>query len=835
MSNRKTAAAIAMLLALTFTISIIALPTANAQTTFRTKKTYAVVGAMPNPVGVGQSVLIWIGITDYLALYHHGWDGLTVTVTRPDNTTQTLGPFRTDSTGSTGTEYTPNMVGTYYLQTHFPAQWYNWTTAPAFSTNVFGSIWYEASSSEKYPLIVQQEQVKPYPGSPLPSEYWTRPIDAQHREWSKISANWVTTPPNWYAPYNDDAPETPHILWAKPYGHMGGLAGGERGDNAFECGDAYEGFFSASVILGGNLYYNRYKPDGATRVEQEVVAVNLHTGEELWRRTLLNNSRLAFGQAFYWDSWNYHGVFPYLWVTSTMGTGAAAYTVWSAFDAQTGRWLYNITNVPSGTTVYGPKGEIYIYTINSAAGWMTLWNSSRTVQPQTTNTQADGSWIRANTGTVFNATRGYDWNRTIPRGLPGTVRHAFFENRIVGSDAAGWMTMGDLPVAIWCISVKPGQEGQLLYNKTWQPPRGDLTVTWGSADIESGIFTIRAKDTRKWWGFSLDTGEPVWGPTEAQDQLGVFGMSSLIAYGKFFSWGYGGTLYCYDVKTGKLLWIYDAKDPYNEILWANNWAMRILFVTDGKIYMGHDEHSPVDPKPRGAPTFCIDIETGKVVWRIDGAFRQTSWGGRAIIGDSIIATMNSYDQRIYAIGKGPSATTVSAPNTGVQLGASVVISGMVTDISPGTNDLALKMRFPNGVPAVADEYMGEWMKYVYMQFERPKNVQGVPVTIDVLDANGNYRNIGTAVSDADGFFSFAWTPDIEGKYTVVAGFAGSKSYYPSRALAAFMVDPAPPAPAQPEPAPPNMTDTYVVYAAIAIIAAIAIFGVLTLLAVRKRS
>ena len=35
-------------------------------------------------------------------------------------------------------------------------------------------------------------------------------------------------------------------------------------------------------------------------------------------------------------------------------------------------------------------------------------------------------------------------------------------------------------------------------------------------------------------------------------------------------------------------------------------------------------------------------------------FRDTRWGGNGIIGDSIIATMDTYDQRVYAIGKGPS-------------------------------------------------------------------------------------------------------------------------------------------------------------------------------------
>ena len=56
---------------------------------------------------------------------------------------------------------------------------------------------------------------------------------------------------------------------------------------------------------------------------------------------------------------------------------------------------------------------------------------------------------------------------------------------------------------------------------------------------------------------------------------------------------------------------------------------------------------------------------------------------------------------------------------------------------------------------------------------------GVEVTLDVVDANGNYRNIGTATTDASGMYSYQWKPDIEGKYTVIATFHGTNGYWPS--------------------------------------------------------
>ena len=77
--------------------------------------------------------------------------------------------------------------------------------------------------------------------------------------------------------------------------------------------------------------------------------------------------------------------------------------------------------------------------------------------------------------------------------------------------------------------------------------------------------------------------------------------------------------------------------------------------------------------------------------------------------------------------------------------------------------------------------MTGFMEAVYQQQPMPTNLTGVPVTINVVDSNGNYRTIGTATSNAYGTYSLTWTPDISGDYTVIANFAGTESYYPSEA------------------------------------------------------
>jgi hypothetical protein len=131
--------------------------------------------------------------------------------------------------------------------------------------------------------------------------------------------------------------------------------------------------------------------------------------------------------------------------------------------------------------------------------------------------------------------------------------------------------------------------------------------------------------------------------------------------------------------------------------------------------------------------------------------------------------------------------------------------------------------------------MTEWMAYIYQQQTKPTNTTGVPVSIDVIDGNGNYRNIGSTTTDEDGFYSVSWIPDIAGAYKVIASFAGSQSYWPSHAVTAFTV--SDPAPTQPPttPAPQSATEMYFVPAVAGIIVAIIIVGaILALLLLRKR-
>jgi len=445
-------------------------------------------------------------------------------------------------------------------------------------------------------------------------------------------------------------------------------------------------------------------------------------------------------------------------------------------------------------------------------------------------------------GTTLNGSLGYMWNKTIPKGLPGSVWAVYPDDMVVGNQLyGGWMVVGEDPAVFWAVSLKPGQEGQLLYNKTWARPQGDIAMIRVAASRDSRVFTLRAKEKMQMYGFDLDTGNQIWGPTDPFDIRSVYGATGYIAYDKlFFTADFAGIVYCYDVKTGELEWTYEVRDPYGSSemyqkeFGGEMWPITPLFITDGKIYIGQSEHSPENPLPRGAPFICIDVETGAEVFRANGLFRQTRWGGRAIIGDSIIATMDTYDQRIYGIGKGPSATTVTIQDDIVTHGESVLVKGMVTDISAGTKDDSLASRFPHGVPAVSDASMSDWMLYVYKEFPCPANATGVEVIVEVFDPNNNYYEVGRATSDGAGFFSLAFTPEVPGKYTVITRFAGTKSYWPSYTETAINVEQAPEATPEPTQAPATMAEQYFLPSVAGIIAAIAVVGAVIVLMLRKR-
>ena len=159
----------------------------------------------------------------------------------------------------------------------------------------------------------------------------------------------------------------------------------------------------------------------------------------------------------------------------------------------------------------------------------------------------------------------------------------------------------------------------------------------------------------------------------------------------------------------------------------------------------------------------------------------------------------------------------------------------MTDISAGTKQTEQVADFPNGVPVASDASMSQWMGYVYQQQPVPTNFTGVTVTLTAIDPNGNYITLGKATTDANGLFSYSWqTPQVPGKYTITATFAGTNGYWASNAQTAVTVQSAPSATSAPTPTPTSVADTYFVPAIAGLFVLIIVVGaVLALLMLRK--
>ena len=237
----------------------------------------------------------------------------------------------------------------------------------------------------------------------------------------------------------------------------------------------------------------------------------------------------------------------------------------------------------------------------------------------------------------------------------------------------------------------------------------------------------------------------------------------------------------------------------------------------------------INPIPRHGMTVCINAANGDIVFTLNGGIRNSATANGYIIG------IGDYDGNYWAIGKGPTSTTVTAQQ---QLDGSALIQGSVIDTSPIAQEYASKVKFANGVPAVSDADMSEWMDYLYMQnatlLNNPPFPNGVSVTLTAIGSDGSVIDIGkTKTNGFYGTFAQAWTPPKEDTYQIIATFEGSESYYSSGAATAVTVGQATESPTQPVVEVPDYTMT-IIGVGIAIIVVVVIAVAVAVLLLRKR-
>ncbi len=895
--NKTIVITIATFLILSMTASMIQVPNANAHTPAWQVPTYAYIAVAPNPIGVGQTawIYVWIDLSfpNAQLANNYRWHNYKLTITTPNGTTETkIWDVVSDTTSNQGYSYTPTEVGTYTLNFTFPGQDYNTysrDTTLALVNDTF------LPSTASTTLIVKQEPIPAAITSyPLPTNYWSRPIYGENTDWWSISSNWLGSgspgsgsmigPNAQMSPGDAVGSATNHVMWTYQL-QEGGVVGGStvaQGANWFG-GTAYNPRYQNPIIMNGYLYYTKpvnWAPSAGTG--GPTVCQDLCTGQIIWSRD--DVPQLSFGYIYNVWTPNYHGV--YAGILFTAG--------WArAFDAYTGDPLFNVTGVPTGATVLGPQGEQLKYvmanagTINDPDWRLGQWNSSKlffisgSASPAITNmtgtTVTIGSVVGSTlTGTLIVdasisnsslSTCRYDWNTSIPwlntmgattigsspGANPVTILAAFYGNMLLCRNGTyPTISPSSVPTATWApytyfavnLNASRGAIGSILWMQTYNPPPGNLTVIFAGADLKTGVFVENYREGMQYVGYSLSTGQKLWGPTASQadwDYYGSPGPGSLdnqIAYGRLYSDGMAGILYCYDLTNGNLLWTYgnggegnSTYSGFNTVY--GNYPTMITDVGNGIIYTVTCEHTITAPIYKGALARAINATDGTEIWSLSDFTGAFSASPGYAIADGYSTFFNEYDSQVYSLGRGPSATTVSAPDIAISFGASIVIKGTVTDISAGTKQSQQAADFPNGVPVASDDSMKDWMGYVYQQKPLPTNATGVTVSISVLDSNNNSRTIGTTTTDLSGAYSYQWKPDIPGKYTVYASFAGTNGYWPSSSETSFAVDTAIPTQIPIINASSN-DSMYFVASTVAIIVAIAIVGALILILVRKR-
>jgi hypothetical protein len=797
-----------------------------------------------------------------------------------------------DTTSNQGTSFVPDEVGKYNLTFIFPGQYVN--DYSHLNNSAYMNDYYMASNATTT-LTVQQDSILEISYPPLPTEYWTRPIFGENVAWFSVSSNWLgsgmpgygsSTGPNIRCfPGDAVGSLTSHIMWTKSIGQPGGVAGGNNleniGNTWFE-GTAYSQRYTNPIIVAGMLIYR--EPLESTGTAGPTVCVNLFTGQEIWRRTDVPSFSFAYVQDM--ENPDFHGVRPAYLCTSNFA---------QVYDAATGSSVFNCSAVPSGTNVVGPNGEVMKYIFyNNATGtqpqdyYLCLWNSSRfwqtgsmqernlqSVTLTTTTNVSSTTYVNGaatttltpvtTTVTQVNASRSlfYEWLnpttqnvsiswRNNQAGSPSIVA-AFYGDILLcrnGSYPSSVAPTGNPSYNYFAVNLNAsvGPIGSVLWWNTVQPAidpvYGNITtVSFAGAD-KAGYFCESYRQTAQFAFFNMRTGAfiKLSDPQPALDYYGSTGsgaLNNVVAFGRCYAGAYSGILYCYDMATGNVLWTYgnggSGNTTYSGVEVPGHYPVFVKAIgggtlNDGVIYTIVTEHTFETPIYKGALTRAINASDGSEIYTLTAATGEFGAGSFAIA-DSYSNFFNSYDSRIYTLGRGPSETTVSVGPKSSTIGGNIVIEGAVTDVSVGLQTTEIQGRFPAGVPACADSSMQDWMAYVHQQQPKPANFTGVNVHLIVLDSNNNYQDLGTTTTDSKGYYSLTWTPNIPGDFKVFASFEGTQGYWSSSSTTAFnMADAAP----TPSPYPVTVvpqTEMYVIGAAVAIIAAVAIA---TLLILKKK-
>ncbi|MGD0643323.1 MAG: PQQ-binding-like beta-propeller repeat protein [Candidatus Bathyarchaeia archaeon] len=958
--NKMLSIAIMLILSLSAVLAVFSNDVAKANITpyqGEVFPTWTYISINPSVEGVGQTMTLvfWCDLNPPTAIGQFGdrWT-FTVNVVKPDGTNDTLGPFTSDPVGICTAFYTPTVAGQYEFQAFFeqhvidggasrglisPGGIGYWPSGSPYITgfnpatgqftylNPVGDVMLP-SASDPVNATVQSTAIPPFQETPLPNDYWSRPVYDANRNWGQIMGEWYNANElnqfgagGRYNPYSL-GPATAHILWTSPY-WFGGIAGGVAGlssvgygDSAYS-GQSYQAYGSQPYMVLNGIAYVSIQTDPI----EGFYELNLATGQRVYYANTtgpvvgaggpfasvgsIPAGLPAFGQVLDMETPNQHGQLSYYWVTSTANPGQ-----WDCYDSYSNQYICSIGNIPSwvsgalgffapatATKSYGNDGSILEWQIANLAPvnafgvqtgpnqlYLQCWNTTQAIlapsdisdlgylpiygQPSTTIGTPSGSntyWMwRPELNNTYDGSLGYSVNITIPSNIayqssglfgpsPTMQTQIIPDKEIIGIYPGSNNGSLVVPGQAWAIGIADSDMGHVLWQYNFTAPAGvgdaaaqsqlfsqhDTAYAGAGGifggmgmDVNASIFWYQNTLLRQYYVYSLTTGDLLWtSPPEAQWEF--YGASAVVYNNMFIdTGGWGGVVTAYNAQTGAFLWNWTAPSVgQGETPYQYTPIDYGCLSSGGQIYFYSGEHSVNNPIRRDAAIWDVNATNGQEIWQ------SMCWpSGSPILADGDLLVLDDHDNQIYNYGKGPSSTTVEATTAGVVQGTSFPIQGSVWDVSPGTTQSSIALRFPQGVPAVSDASQQQFMAYVYQQQGTiATNTTGVPVDITLIDPNGNIINEPTVTSDASGHYSLDYKAGVPGLYTVIANFVGTNAYYPSYSETSFVVNSAPSPTNAPTATPTSVADMYFVPAIAGLfVLIIIVLIVVVLLMLRKR-
>jgi len=765
----------------------------------------------------------------------------TVTIQKPNGDTEVIKMKSYPADATAWFEYIADQVGVWKLKFDFPGGYFNETDVPGAWDEPLvvhlGECYYEPASTGWQELVVQEEQVLSWPPSPLPTDYWTRPVSPENREWWWIAGHYPWRGPgggpNWPANTNKywsssysftpwvQAPNTAHIAW-KRQASLAGLIGPITSEQT-RVEALSTGIFGGGpgVIFQGRCYESVTLPGG----KDVLRCYDLRTGEVYWEifpdPTPMTSFLGIWVMRAQWQLEYSSGVSEVPGSLPQHNIGVSFVAIYNGrllkLNPWTGVLTLNASIAPLTSGTYYRNG--YALSVQSTNPYWPYFGppAQYFLINWTTLPPTPAGWWQPAT---FNFTESIKGNVSWPIGDAFTVCYDF-EAGIAAAvdvlknpDTGAWYG-----TKIRAVRLKNGQS---LWNLTL-PNETSYSPMCSLADHGKVAFLTM---NGYWLAYNLADGSFAWKSDRMDypwDATGFGAYATASAYGLFYRNAYSG-VYAFNWTNGKIVWKFEAPaNPYETPYTGKNGTTVYSFnagglIADGKYYVYNTEHTPSQPLTRGWRLFCLNATTGKNIWNITGSIYPSA------VADGYLVGINSYDGYMYVFGKGKSQTTVTAPDVVVSKGNGVVIKGSVLDMSPAQP----------GTPCVAKESMTAWMEYLHMQKAYPSDVKGVPVTLTAIKSDGKVIDLGTVTTNGYyGTFSYAWTPEEEGTYTIIACFMGDDSYGSSAAATAITVGPPP---AEIEiPEYPTPTDYMPMLTALAIAVIIAIIiGIINLYALFKR-